>query len=65
MGKTLFLRVRSRGQSVAKVWPDEQGVRRVGFVLTAGAGSEQTIEVTMSADDSKGFDFSRLLFWRR
>lgn len=65
MGKTLFLRVRSRGQSVAKVWPDEQGVRRVGFVLTTGAGSEQTIEVTMSADDSKGFDFSRLLFWRR
>lgn len=65
MGKTLFLRVRSRGQSVAKVWPDEQGVRRVGFVLTAGAGSEQTIEVTMSADNSKGFDFSRLLFWRR
>ena len=65
MGKTLFLRARSRGQSVAKVWPDEQGTRRVGFVLTANAGSEQTIEVTMSADNSKGFDFSRLLFWRR
>ncbi len=65
MGKTLFLRARSRGQSVAKVWPEEQGTRRVGFVLTANAGSEQTIEVTMSADNSKGFDFSRLLFWRR
>lgn len=65
MGKTLFLRARSRGQSVAKVWPDEQGTRRVGFVLTANAGSEQTIEVTMSVDNSKGFDFSRLLFWRR
>ena len=65
MGQTLYLKVRSRAQTVAKIWPDEQGTRRVGFVLTANAGSDQTIEVTMSADNTKGFDWSRLLFWRR
>ncbi len=65
MGQTLYLKVRSRAQTVAKIWPDEQGTHRVGFVLTAGAGSEQSVEVTMSADNTKSFDWSRLLFWRR
>lgn len=52
-GQTLYLKVRSRAQAVAKVWPDKEGMSRVGFILTAAARSEQSIEVSFTSDASK------------
>lgn len=58
-GQTMYIKVRSRGQIEAKIWPDAEGARRVGFVLTASAGSNQNIEVTFSAQGGgKGLPFS-------
>ena len=66
LGQMLYLKVRSRTQAVAKVWPDEDGMRRVGFVLTAGARSEQNIEVSFTEDGSKRtFTLPRLNFIRK
>ena len=66
LGQMLYLKVRSRTQAVAKVWPDENGMRRVGFVLTAGARSEQNIEVSFTEDGSKRtFTLPRLNFIRK
>ena len=67
-GQTLYLKVRSRGQIEAKIWPDANGARRVGFVLTAGANSNQNIEVTFSSQaGGKGLQISlpRLNFRRK
>ena len=64
-GQVMYLKVRSRGQVAAKIWPDENGARRVGFVLTVGAGSNQTIEVTFSHQASKGFSLANLGLGRK
>lgn len=64
-GQTMYLKVRSRGQVDAKIWPDENGARRVGFVLTAGAGSNQSIEVTFTRQGGKGFSLPRLGLGRK
>ena len=67
-GQTMYLKVRSRGQIEAKIWPDANGARRVGFVLTAGANSNQNIEVTFSSQaGGKGLQISlpRLNFRRK
>ena len=52
-GQVLYLKVRSRAQAVAKIWPDVEGTRRVGFVMTAAARSEQNIEVSFTGDATK------------
>ena len=58
-GQTIYIRVRSRGQIEAKIWPDAEGMRRVGFVLTAAANSSQNIEVTFSSQaGNKGLQIS-------
>ncbi len=64
-GQTMYLKVRSRGQVSAKIWPDADGTRRVGFVLTAGAGSNQNIEVTFTRQGNKSVSLSNLAFWRK
>lgn len=50
-GKTLYLRLKTRSKSSAKVWQADEntnGVTRVGFVVELRAGDNTTLEVTMS-----------------
>lgn len=65
-GQVLYLKARSRAQAVANVWSDENGMRRVGFVLNAGARSEQNIEVSFTEDASqRAFKLPRLNLRRK
>ena len=47
-GQTLYLKLKSRAKSEAKIWQAENGVTRVGFVVELKAGEGQSVEVAMS-----------------
>ena len=56
-GKTLYLRIRSKARTLAKIWDDDNikeyersidGIRRVGFVIDVKAGDSVDIEVCLS-----------------
>lgn len=46
--QTLYLKVKSRARTEAKIWKAENGVTRVGFVVELKAGEGQSIEVAMT-----------------
>ena len=61
-GKTMYLRLRTRGEVDAVIWPDHQykeyeerdaNLRRVGFVLNLRANENVDIEVTLSPERGK------------
>ena len=61
-GKTMYLRLRARGEVDAVIWPDHQykeyeerdaNLRRVGFVLNLRANENVDIEVTLSPERGK------------
>lgn len=49
-GKTLYLRIKNRGNAVAKVWKaaEQGGINRVGFIVELRAGGSVDIDVTLS-----------------
>ena len=56
-GKTLYLRIKTRANAIAKIWHDEklkpyetptEGIRRVGFSVDLKAGESATLEVQLS-----------------
>ena len=56
-GKTLYLRIKTRANAIAKIWHDEklkpyetptEGIRRVGFSVELKAGESATLEVQLS-----------------
>jgi hypothetical protein len=61
-GKTMYLRLRARGEVDAVIWPDHQykeyeerdaNLRRVGFVLNLRANESVDVEVTLSPERGK------------
>ena len=61
-GKTMYLRLRTRAEADAVIWPDHQykeyeerdaNVRRVGFILNLRAGECVDVEVVLSPERGK------------
>jgi hypothetical protein len=56
-GKTIYLRLKTRGNSIAKIWKAEvtsdsqaniEGLSRVGFVVDVKAGESVDMNITLS-----------------
>ena len=61
-GKTMYLRLRTRAEADAVIWPDHQykeyeerdaNVRCVGFILNLRAGESVDVEVVLSPERGK------------
>ena len=68
-GKTMYLRLRSRVEADAVIWPEHQyksfeerdaNVRCVGFILNLRAGETVDVEVTLSPERGKSLKLPKL-----
>ena len=68
-GKTMYLRLRSRVESDAVIWPEHQyksfeerdaNVRCVGFIINLRAGETVDVDVTLSPERGKSLKLPKL-----